>query len=329
MMKLFGLMLALFAASFAVGAADDAPPAAANGGAGAPPPAMNGGGRERFRQMIQTVREQYPEEFAEVEKLRASDPRAAMMKMRELMEKSGFSMPRPGEDRNNGQDNGGARNVRREPPKVAESDLAIYLRHLVNFLRAKAPDEWADVELTLATDPERGWRRFVAMCGKYGRQVPENATVKDLNINPVSERDVVRVTMERIDREIKRKFPGEYRELVSARVSDPVRARKLFRQLVAQGNISTELVVPGTAASESAEASKSDANSPASSAPSEGGNEGRRRQWGRRGGFGNEGAGDFSLRRLRWSRNQGNGNNGGNGGNAGDANSGNAGRTNP
>ncbi len=323
-MKKF-LWLILSSVSISLFAADETPAAGPAVGNVPPQPPSGGvdgdrpqpgGRRENFMHMMQSVREQYPAEFEEIEKLRSSDPRGAMEKMRSLMEKAGFSMPqrgeRPGsEERSSGKNSSASE--KNESRAVSESDIALCLQRIVNYLRSKSPDEWADVELMLASDPQTGWDAFLAMCRKYGRKVPHEATIKDLKYNTISERDVIRVTMERIDREIKRKFPEDYEKLLAARVKEPALARRMFIELVKKGNISTELVTPTStlpvddnAASSSTNSSTGASASSSTSAPSGTGSR-RMTSSGRRdGNFSMPGGNrDFSSRRS-FSRRQGN-----------------------
>ena len=48
-----------------------------------------------MRLKMEQLKNKFPKEFAEVEKLRKEDPRAANEKMRELAEKAGIELPLP------------------------------------------------------------------------------------------------------------------------------------------------------------------------------------------------------------------------------------------
>ncbi len=199
------------------------PPPNASTAATAPaPPAASderGGGRSgrRGSQFLERLKSQYPNEVAEIEALRATDPEGAGNKMRELMSKAGFSR---------GGMRGGFPGMPSQEP-ATESNDAILAR-----LKEKFPEEFAAYEELKKTDPEKAALKLQELLDKAGLKLSETedslqSTLRDRN----------RHMVEWANRELKTRYPERYAALEKLREDDPDAARREFRKMVAEAGL--------------------------------------------------------------------------------------------
>ncbi len=116
------------------------------------------GGRFDLREMGAALKEKYPDEYAEIEALRDSDPRGAMEKIRALAEKAGVMPSRgdaPGMSPRDSQTVTVDRNFRRRRMKRVNSELErLY------------PDEFRALQAMREDDPEEARYYFVELAAR-------------------------------------------------------------------------------------------------------------------------------------------------------------------
>ena len=177
--------------------------------------------RER---MAAQLKEKFPAEYAEIEKLRETDRRAAMMKTMELARKAGIEMPRPGGFR------GGM-------PMQQNSQET--WQNLFTKLKEKDPAGVAEVEKLLASDPAKAMEKLKEIAAKAGLQVPEGLPTPG-DIRPESPRNRNRFMVERATRILKHTQPEKMAEVAKLQKTDPDAARELFRTLVKDAGLTTD-----------------------------------------------------------------------------------------
>lgn len=198
------------------------PPNASTAAAAPAPPAASdehGSGRSgrRGSQFLERLKSQYPNEVAEIEALRATDPEGAGTKMRELMSKAGFSR---------GGMRGGFPGMPSQE-QATESNDAILAR-----LKEKFPEEFAAYEELRKTDPEKAALKLQELLDKAGLKLSETedslqSTLRDRN----------RHMVEWANRELKTRYPERYAALEKLREDDPDAARREFRKMVAEAGL--------------------------------------------------------------------------------------------
>ena len=180
-------------------------------------------GRERFRGrggrgsgmmrrgggFMEQIKNKYPKEFAEIEKLRESDPEKARDKMRNLMRK-------------NMSENGmGGRGPFAPAAEPSEEQL--------KELKAKYPAEFAEYEKLKSSDPEKAKARLQSLLKKaFG----ENAAANDKLL-----RDRNRRATSYVIGELKRRYPEKMQEIEKLQKTDPDTARAELRKLFADANM--------------------------------------------------------------------------------------------
>ncbi|MBE6381108.1 MAG: hypothetical protein E7047_09290 [Lentisphaerae bacterium] len=172
-------------------------------------------GGMRGAQFMEQLKAKYPEEVAEIEKLRDSDPDAARAKTMELMRKAG---PEMGVRRSGGS---GPRRGRPRMEPTAEQ---------LSELKDKFPAEFAEYEKLKKTDPKRAEQLLGELLKKaFGDQF---ANYYNKNL-----RDRHRRSVENIRMELKRRFPERYAEIEKLEKTDKDAARKLLRELFKEAQI--------------------------------------------------------------------------------------------
>lgn len=160
---------------------------------------------------MEQIKKQYPKEFAEIEKLRESDPEKAQSKMREIMSKmrsQGFG----------GRGRFGRGGMAVEP---TEEQLAV--------IKAKFPAEFAEYEKLKADDPGKARHMLAELMKKtFG---------EDVFANPKNLRDRNRRAVSRVMAELKRQHPEKFAEIEKMQAVDPDGARRELRKLFAQSEI--------------------------------------------------------------------------------------------
>ena len=161
---------------------------------------------------MEQLKEKYPAEVAEIEKLRQSDPAAARAKTRELMQKAGIGMGRRG-----GMMRERGRNGALQPtPEQLEE------------LKAKAPNEFAEYEKLKISNPERA---AVLM---------EGMMASVLGIYQKNLRDNRSSGIRSIKAELKKMYPEEYAEYEKLNAIDPDAGRKKIRELYKKSGLKGE-----------------------------------------------------------------------------------------
>ena len=201
----------------AVGA-DEAPGAA-------PRQESRGGGRsrsgmrERFAEIERQLKEKFPAEYAEVEKMRETDRFGAMRKMEELAEKAGIEMPF------------GRRGMRPrpEPANSAEREW----REFFAKLREKFPTEFEAIEKKIASEPQTAMTELKALAEKAGLEMPKGELPKSVQSERKIElnRNRNRILIANANRILARTRPDDYAKLQALREVDDDAARAFFRKL--------------------------------------------------------------------------------------------------
>ena len=124
-------------------------------GMGFGPGGMGMGGSPQ-QQVENELKEQYPEEFAEIEELRRSNPRAAMEKMTELASKEGI-------DLSFGRNRGSAGNSSREGTTPRNNQAAQLRRKLLE----QYPDKMAEIDALRKTDAAAARKQLQELIKQY------------------------------------------------------------------------------------------------------------------------------------------------------------------
>ena len=211
---------AAFLAAFAIVAI----PADGAEAAPAPAPAQQNGPRGGFfaerERIAAQLKEKFPAEYAEIEKLRATDRRGAMMKTMELARKAGIEMPFRG-------------------PRGMNANPQDAWQNLFNQLKEKDPAGFAEVEKLLSSDPAKAMEKVKEIAAKAGLQVPEGMPMPGV-VRPESPRNRNRFMVERATRILKRTQPEAFAKVEALRKTDPDAARELFRSLVKEAGLTAE-----------------------------------------------------------------------------------------
>ncbi len=237
--------------------ADDAPPApsggtgnsrrgSGNGGGGGERGGgggeRGGGGRAAFETMREQLREKFPSEYAEIEKLRESDPRSAMSKSMELARQAGIEIPSFGGSRGEGG-NRGERGGRNGEASAARPDpIQIFFKAL-DAVEAEAVKT---VKLTQQTEPEKALASYKEMAEKHEIKVPAELTVDYLRGVEILPRDVVRFTMAKVDAALAEQQPEAFARIRELRRTDPIAARDAYLELIRKSRIKIEMLKPTT-----------------------------------------------------------------------------------
>jgi len=172
---------------------------------------MSGG--RRSMQMLEQLKDKYPAEVAELEKLRSSDPAAARAKMRQLMDKAGIKFPGRGMRHGNTLPSA----------KLSEEQL--------KELKSKLPLEFEEYEKLKKSDPEKADAKLREMLVKvFGEQAFYGKNLRDRQ----------RRSSARIQRELARLYPDRYAEMEKIRQTDLERAREILRELYRDSGLRSE-----------------------------------------------------------------------------------------
>jgi hypothetical protein len=190
-----------------------------------------GGGFEQLREQIRKVDEQlkekFPEEYKELEKLDASDRRAAFQKRSELAKKAGIEMPEFGPRRNGGGD-------RRPDAAAAEQNAQEEWRKAEEAVKEKFPAEFAEYEKLRESDAPAALAKFRELAEKAGVKLPENQP------KIIGPRNIARLAVAFADRILQQRYPEEYAEIVTLREEDPDLARDKYRELFKRAGLNSE-----------------------------------------------------------------------------------------
>lgn len=166
------------------------------------------GGRmgRRGGNFMEQFKSKYPKEYAEIEKLRDSDPEKAREKMRDLMRKAMADrgmMPR------------GHRNIEPTEEQLKE-------------LKAKYPTEFAEYEKLKSSDPEKAKEKLQDLMKKtFGEAVNNEKFLRDRN----------RRATQHVMRELKERYPEKMAEIEELQKTDPDTAREELRKLFSEAKI--------------------------------------------------------------------------------------------
>lgn len=196
------------------------------------PSGMRGGRsgmREYFEKMNRQLKEKFPAEYAEIEKLRSSDRMAAMRKTMELANKAGIEMPwRRGMM--------GRRGEHAAPP-IGE------WQKFFAELKEKAPAEFTAVEQKMAAHPQEALKELKALAEKHGLKMPEGPLPGSIPAASALNRNRNRFMVARANRILQRSRPEEYAKLQKLRETDENAARDYFRQLVKEEGLTTRYLL--------------------------------------------------------------------------------------
>ncbi len=167
-----------------------------------------GGGR-----MYDEIKKKYPAEFAEIEKLRASDPEGARTKMRELMRKAAPEM-------------GFGRGFRRGGDRQAPGTLSA---EMLQKIKEKYPEEFAEYEKLKSSEPEKAAEKLKELTEKFfaGNPPEPEKNLRDRNRRAVSS----------VMRQLKEKYPERFAEIEKMREIDPDGARAELRKMFKEANL--------------------------------------------------------------------------------------------
>lgn len=189
----------------------------------------NGGGFEQMREQIrkanEQIKEKFPEEYKELEKLEATDRRAAFQKRLELAKKAGIELPEFGGRR------GGDRR-----PDAAEQDMREEWRKAEEAVKEKLPAEFAEFEKLRETNPDAALAKLRELAEKAEVKLPEGQP----SFKNVGPRNVARLAVEYADRVLQQRYPDEYAQIVELRAEDPDLAREQYRELFKRAGLNAE-----------------------------------------------------------------------------------------
>ena len=173
------------------------------------------GGRSMRRGggFMEQIKSKYPKEYAELEKLRESDPDKFHSKMRDLMRKA---MPEMGMMRRGGS-----------APMMEPSEEQL------KELKAKYPTDFAEYEKLKKSDEEKAKAKLQDMMKKY---IAENGQFNEKNL-----RDRNRRATAFVMDELKRRYPEKMKAIEDMQQTDPDGARAELRKLFAD----SEMRMPG------------------------------------------------------------------------------------
>ena len=210
--KQFWSVLAALAVTVVCGAEPAAP---------AERPAAPGGDRrsamrEQMEKINNQLKEKFPAEYAEIEKMREVDRMGAMRKTMELAGKAGIEMP------------WGRGRMMRGPR--GEAQMGAWAAFFAS-LKEKAPAEFAAIEKKMTADPRSAMAELKALAEKHGLTMPEGPLPR-MNAPVQLNRNRNRIMVERANRILEDTRPEEYAKLEMLRETDDDAARAYFRQLV-------------------------------------------------------------------------------------------------
>lgn len=167
------------------------------------------GGRmsRRGGNFMEQFKSKYPKEYAEIEKLRESDPEKARDLMRELMRKAMA-------DR--GMNSREGRNIEPTEEQLKE-------------LKAKYPTEFAEYEKLKSSDPEKAKAKLQELMKKtFGEAVNNGKFLRDRN----------RRATQHVMGELKERYPEKMAKIEELQKTDPDTAREELRKLFSEAKLS-------------------------------------------------------------------------------------------
>ena len=208
--KMFFMVLAVFAVCGAYGAESTPPAETGRRPGGDRRSAM----REQMEKINQQLKEKFPAEYAEIEKMRGTDRMMAMRKTMELANKAGIEMP---------WGRRGMMGRRMEP------QMDVWQQFFAE-LKQKAPAELAEIEKKMTADPKSAMTELKALAEKHGLKMPEGPLPR-MNAPVSLNRNRNRIMVERANRILAQTRPEDYAELQKLRETDIHAAREFFRKL--------------------------------------------------------------------------------------------------
>lgn len=182
--------------------------------------------RERIRQADAQIKEKFPEEYKELEKLDSTDRRAAYQKRVELARKAGIELP----------DFGRGRGDRRPGGSETQNNQQEEWQKAEEAVKAKFPDEYAEIAKLRETDAAAALLKLRELAEKAGVKLPEGEPpAKEVGV-----RNIARLAIEQANRILERRYPDEYAEIVKLRETDPDLARDKYRELFKRAGLSSE-----------------------------------------------------------------------------------------
>ena len=172
---------------------------------------MRSQGGRRGGNFMEQIKNKYPTEYAEIEKMRESNPEKARDLMRDLMFKNMSAM---------GMGRSGDRKERSAEP-VGEQ---------LEELKSKFPTEFAEYEKLKTTDAAKAAEKLKELMKKA---FPENAVADTKNL-----RDRNRRAVGFVMRDLERRYPERMAAINKLQKTDPDAARKQLRELFSEAGIS-------------------------------------------------------------------------------------------
>ncbi|MDD2478980.1 MAG: hypothetical protein PHS31_03720 [Victivallaceae bacterium] len=187
--------------------------------------------REAYQKADEQLKEKFPAEFAEIEKLSQTDRRAAFEQKRALATKAGIEMPTFSRSRT-------SRNSEQKPsePETAKDDKLAEWQKIETLLKEKYPIEFAEYEKLRQTDRSAALIKLKELADKEKLTLP----AAEIPENKILPRDLARLVLERAESIVQRRYPEEHQELEKLRETDPDAARDKFRELVKKAGLSYE-----------------------------------------------------------------------------------------
>ena len=223
----------MFAAAVLCGADAAAPAAPAAPAEGRPQLRGNGedrrrGMREQIENINRQLKEKFPAEYAEIEKMRESDRMGAMRKTMELAGKAGIEMPW-GRGRMGGRRFGQLNGAVDEWQKFFAE------------LKGKAPAEFAAIEAKLTSDPGNAMSsELKALAEKHGLTMPQGPLPRQAGGVVSLNRNRNRIMIERANRILEEERPEDYIKLQALREVDDDAAREFFRKLAKEEGLTPQ-----------------------------------------------------------------------------------------
>jgi len=185
------------------------------------------GFRERMEQVNRQLKEKFPTEYAELEKLRETDRFGAMRKMAELAEKAGIEMPF------------GRRPMRPRGENPENNEWQEFFAKL----KEKFPTEFDAIRKKISTSPQAALAELKALAEKAGLEMPKGDLPQAGPGQPervAINRNRNRILVAQANRILARTRPEDYAKLQALREVDDDEARAFFRKLVREERLTPE-----------------------------------------------------------------------------------------
>ena len=171
---------------------------------------MPGMGR-RGGNFMEQIKSKYPKEYAEIEKLRESDPEQARSKMRDLMRKSM------------------AENGMMPPGRGFGPPAAEPTEEQLKELKAKYPEDFAEYEKLKKSNPEKAKEKL--------QQLMQKAFGENAGADAKFLRDRHRRANAFVIKELKRRYPEKMQAIEKLQETDPDTAREELRKLFGEADL--------------------------------------------------------------------------------------------